>query len=322
MTDNATPEVPPSDRDAGAAGTESPGRLIRQARERAQLSLDELAAQTKLARNTLDALERDDFKILREPVYVHGYYRKCAKVLGLPEDVLIAGYKRLAGVTAPSAPSKLLLVSDNELFVSARGGSMRGWATLVIAVLVLVAIYVYLHSRGPVLPVPPPATSSSAEQAATTPAAAGPGLAVTATPLPGSASSVPLPAVAGSASTPSGSAATQAESTAAATESSTPSAAPPVPAAESAQSSAPPAAATLTLTFRDTSWVRVEDHDGKMLLSGVIQSGEKQVLKGTPPYAVFLGNAPGVRVDYDGKPVDTQPYLKPNSTARFTVPQG
>lgn len=66
-----TPDVP------AAAETDlprpSPGALLKQARERAGLGPDDLAGQLKLAKGTLEALERDDFAALSEPVYVRGY---------------------------------------------------------------------------------------------------------------------------------------------------------------------------------------------------------------------------------------------------------
>jgi cytoskeleton protein RodZ len=43
-------------------------------------------------------------------------------------------------------------------------------------------------------------------------------------------------------------------------------------------------------------------------------------LHGKPPYSLFIGNGPGVIVEYDGKPVDLAPYIKQNQTARFSVP--
>jgi hypothetical protein len=35
---------------------------------------------------------------------------------------------------------------------------------------------------------------------------------------------------------------------------------------------------------------------------------------------VFLGYAPGVDLEYDGKPVDVSAHQRSNSTARLTVP--
>ncbi len=95
------------------------------------------------------------------------------------------------------------------------------------------------------------------------------------------------------------------------------------PAATAAAATSAPAAAApgaLSLGFKATSWVRVEDSSGKVLLSGVVQSGDHQVLVGKPPYSLFLGNAPGVSVEYRGEVVDLKPFTKSNDTARLSVP--
>ena len=83
--------------DTPTSSRQGPGRLVREARERARLSTEDLAAQIKLARVTLDAIERDDFAQLNEPVYVRGYYRKLAKVLPVTEAELISAYEAVAG---------------------------------------------------------------------------------------------------------------------------------------------------------------------------------------------------------------------------------
>lgn len=322
MTDKPTPEpTRPDVAEPAGEGVDqiadSPGRLIRQARERVQMSLDELAAQTKLSRSTLEALERDDFKVLRESVYVRGYYRKCCKCLTLSEETLIAAYQRLAGKSAQAAPSKLLLVSDGgELIGGSRGGSMRWWITLVVIVAILVAIYWYLHNRAS-LATPPAVVPSPT--ATVTPSSESQG---------GAAKGDNGVSVIGGAG-PAGSASVVGAEPGAPDEMTQPSASTPAatPAGQpdtTAQSASAPAAASqsLTLDFKGTSWVRIEDADGKMLLTGVIQAGATQVLTGKPPFSVFLGNAPGVNIEYQGRQVDMQPYVKDNSTARFSVPQG
>src|SRR5579885_2488765 len=126
-TPTAAPEVPA----APEPVRQGPGRVIRQARERARLSLEELAPQTKLARATIEAIEADDFATLSEPVYVRGYYRKCAKALALPEAELIAGYERLAAPKAPPQPTKLLIGDGNRSGLG-RTGSAFGWRWLPI----------------------------------------------------------------------------------------------------------------------------------------------------------------------------------------------
>ncbi len=68
--------------------------------------------------------------------------------------------------------------------------------------------------------------------------------------------------------------------------------------------------------------MRIEDAGGKVLLAGVIQQGDRQVLSGKPPYSLFLGNAPGVAVSYHGKAVDLGQYTRAkDNTARLSVPE-
>jgi cytoskeleton protein RodZ len=101
--------------------------------------------------------------------------------------------------------------------------------------------------------------------------------------------------------------------------------APPLPVVAAAAplstpSAIPAAGGALVLGFASTSWVRVEDVSGKVLLSGVVQGGDRETVSGRPPYSLFLGNAPGVTVEYQGRPIDLRPYTKSNDTARLNVP--
>jgi cytoskeleton protein RodZ len=331
-TDNpaASPEIP-----AAAPAQEStrqgPGRIIRQARERARLSAQELASHTKLARATVDAIERDDFAMLNEPVYVRGYYRKCAKVLNLPEADLLAAYERLAMPKAPPPPTKLLLSGGSSGLNRPLGRPSRAavpWrAVLILLIAAGVGAGLWMlrgssmsatvpgigvpdsHGAGPgqapvaLAAVPLPAASAAVEETVTAAAAEKPAVQpAAASAAPSASASAPLPAQ----PVP-----------------------PPAPSLSTAMSAMPPAggevgaspgAEALSLSFKATSWVRVEDASGKVLLSGVIQSGDSHTLDGKPPYSVFLGNARGVTLEYQGKVLDTAPYVRENATARFTVP--
>ncbi|MDE2149855.1 MAG: DUF4115 domain-containing protein, partial [Gammaproteobacteria bacterium] len=91
-------------------------------------------------------------------------------------------------------------------------------------------------------------------------------------------------------------------------------------AAPAVAASAAPAGGQLVLQFDQTSWVRIEDAGGQLLLSGLIRAGERRVLQGTPPYSVFLGNAPGVQLRYAGRTIDIGTYTRADATARLTVP--
>ena len=69
-------------------GPPSPGRYIREARQRRGISIEQLALETKIPRPSLEALEEDQFSALPGPVFVRGFFRCCARSLSLdPETV-------------------------------------------------------------------------------------------------------------------------------------------------------------------------------------------------------------------------------------------
>jgi cytoskeleton protein RodZ len=292
---------------------------------------EELAAQTKLARGTLEALERDDFKVLVEPVYVRGYYRKCAKVLGISEKDLVDAYEAMVAPRAPEAPAKLRLASGSELGSGSRLPLALSIGAALVAVVVLSLIWI---ARGEVNHVPalPEAAKvevvtpveNKTEVTATDPAApvAVPSVTPEANATPAAVPAVPSAVV---APAPAPAPAPTPVVPAAATHANpaVPAAPAPVAPRAAAPSTAPSVAsvgtASLTLRFNITSWARVDDANGKTLVNGLVRAGEKQTLTAPAPFSVFLGNAPGVSVDINGKVIDLAKYTAQNNTARFTA---
>ena len=328
MTD--TPHDPAAQAaSATDAGAPSPGTMIRTARERARLTMEDLATQMKLARSTLDALERDNFDSLLEPVYVRGYYRKCAKLLGISEKELIEAYQALVAPKAPSAPSKLRLASGSEL---GSGSKLPLWMSAGAAVFALiVGSLAWNFFKAP--QQPPPMLPAPAETAPAAPAATEAAPAATTTDSAGAVSEAPPPAAAEAPAPapvkPAAAAATPpprvelpvakpapapivTSSAGVATSNAKPdTATPPVAGEEKA----------ITLEFAITSWARISDGNGKTLLNSLMHAGDKRSFRAPTPFAVFLGNAPGVTAQYDGKPVDLAKYTGDNLTARFTLPE-
>ncbi|TAM12232.1 MAG: helix-turn-helix domain-containing protein [Nevskiaceae bacterium] len=314
---------------------DGPGRLIRAARERAQISLEELAAQTKLARPTLEALERDDFSRLSEPVYVQGYYRKCAKALGLSADTLVAAYQRLAHPGRAPVPSKLLLAGESsELAGSGRSRISGWWVALVIVAGVLLLLWAAGRfvrtpslaeaTTGTSAPIPAPQSSvpaaagSPSEAAAESPVGMSDAATGTEASVAGAAD-----ATATAPQSPDSPAGTPIAAPAASAAPSAPvdGALPPAAAAEADAVAAPAATeSNLELKFNASSWVRITDAKGTVLLSGTQHAGQSKSVTGVAPYALVVGNAHEVQVFYDGKPVAFTSYISPNSTARFAVP--
>jgi cytoskeleton protein RodZ len=60
----------------------------------------------------------------------------------------------------------------------------------------------------------------------------------------------------------------------------------------------------LSVTALDNVWVRI-DTDGSLAYEGIMQSGSTRVLRGREGFRIRVGYARGIRVTYNGRPVDT-----------------
>jgi cytoskeletal protein RodZ len=67
----------------------TPGGYIREQRMRRGLSLEQLAAATKIPASSLRLLESDDFGALPGPVFVKGFLRCCTRALGLSSETVM-----------------------------------------------------------------------------------------------------------------------------------------------------------------------------------------------------------------------------------------
>ncbi len=72
------------------------------------------------------------------------------------------------------------------------------------------------------------------------------------------------------------------------------------------------------LEFSATSWVDLRDADGQRLLYENVNQGRQVAVEGQPPFSVFLGNAGGVAIEYDGEPFDFSAFTN-GVYARFEL---
>ena len=316
VTPPAAAPVPPPAKPAAV----SPGGLIREARQAQHLSVDDLAALTKLARPTVEALERDDFAALLEPVYARGYYRKAAKVLGLDEKLLVDAYSSRVVPKSPLPPAKLRLASGEDL---GSGNRIPVAMAIVVALGAIIFCAFLWLVRGTTTQLPqslpssingatqsnaPPAAMVPAPPAeAGTPAQAAPQPEM---PAPGADAAVLAPAPETAAAPAAAVPAPQASAT------------PPAPAVAAAPVA--PAAVVgsgpLQIGVSADSWISVKDSTGKSLLRGLIKAGQRVAVDGQPPFDLAIGNAPAVKLQYKGQAVDLTPFIRDNSTARVRIP--
>jgi cytoskeleton protein RodZ len=60
----------------------------------------------------------------------------------------------------------------------------------------------------------------------------------------------------------------------------------------------------LKLSFAQPSWVEIRDRSGQIIFSQLSPAGSQRDIEGQPPFALVVGNATNVTVQYKGKVVE------------------
>lgn len=121
-----------------------PGEMLREARIKAEMTLEQIAKELNLDLSKIEALEASKFVELGAPVYVKGYLRKYARLVSLPESDLLKRYDAFDGASPDVVP---VPVSHN--LIPEQRPLIPRWGWVVIWVLVGVAIVAsLLNLRG------------------------------------------------------------------------------------------------------------------------------------------------------------------------------
>ncbi len=93
----------------------------------------------------------------------------------------------------------------------------------------------------------------------------------------------------------------------------------PAPAVGATSSMTPIATVSgLVIRTSQESWVDVRDAEDRKLVYDMVPAGRTIRAEGKTPIKVFVGNAPGVQLEWNGAPYDFTRYQRGN-TARFAV---
>src|SRR3977135_4712369 len=84
------------------------GAALLMERRRQGLSLGDISRQLKLSVRQVEALERDDYSGYKGPVFIHGFIRNYAKLLGLDPEPLIRATDSMLN------PPELAIPSANQ----------------------------------------------------------------------------------------------------------------------------------------------------------------------------------------------------------------
>ncbi len=330
-----------------AGPSSGPGPRLRDARKARGIDHTQAADQLKLTPAVLETIERDDYSELPDSIYVRGYVTGYARMLGLPEDEILAEYRAFRGEsTTPS------LAAPNTIKQQARSSDAGvRWVSygLVLMMIAVVGWWGYEQLRmeqeeaqisvaasdavqeptdlQPEQPRPmdtpvPDAPTSSVETATLTEVAP----ALVASEAEPSSGPDAVPADGGEMAPAPMSSGDELAAQQIPME--------PVPDSDTdptaeaqglIMDSAPPlpmlvGGARLEMLFERDCWIEIRDAQGTKLAFGLAKSGSFREVVGEPPFRVLLGDSGAVVMLLDGVTVAAADYgAADGRPARFTL---
>ncbi|MGD8176885.1 RodZ domain-containing protein [Marinimicrobium sp. ARAG 43.8] len=308
-----------------AEPTPQPGAMLKAAREDAKLSEEYVAREMSMTVTKVRALEADDYERLHSDIFIRGYLRTYAKLLGMdPAPVLEAyqAHRRAAGFGDGPEESPL------QINVPAQNRSLWKFAIWILLLLAGIwALSVWFLGNRPMSSEPvgfaePMDEAPSTRSSATSGEGAIEGTA-TQTAAVTNLDSAPVSETAAATRTvedrgePSASDAagpapnmtTDAAREEISAASSVPDNVEPLAASRAAEPAAEFEAALdeLQLSFSDECWVEVTDSRGDVLETNLFQAGRDLTLNGEAPFTVKLGNSSAVDVVLNGEAFEFTP---------------
>ncbi len=291
------------------------GETLRRERERRNLDLDQVSSELKISSRFLDAIEREQFDRLPGGVFAKSFVRQYARMLDLDEDEAAAEVQRTLApprLFVEDAPSKadhstgpeFLPRVDSISSQHAKSGSWLPALGLVVAVMLGCSLVYGLWQRER-----RPATADSASrgqaakpQTAPMPTAA----AATPAPTPDSGAESDTLAQPVTPTTPPQDAQMRPATANAAEGGGATETTAAVPALK------PSGAVTVEITADEPVWILART-DGKYAFSGTLEANETRTVEAGGIVLLRLGNAGGVTITVNGKPI---PVVGPKGQVR------
>jgi cytoskeleton protein RodZ len=264
------------------------GLYLRELRQRQGLNIEDVSRATRVATRYLEALETDDLASLPAPVFARGFLRAYCHAVKVAPDEVLALYHRQVGTTPRSMTPPATAERRVDPRTASRGTVLVSFVLLVVLGL---ALFVVTLLRQPgremaqpdgsgMAAVAPPAVADPLTPVSTLEDSAGP----LATGLP----------EAPPASDPGGTA----ESPATIDLGSSP--------------------YRLVARVSEPTWIRVWTEDGRFT-EETIPGGEVREWVSATPFVVTVGNAGGITLELNGRPL---PSLGPRGAvvSRLVIP--
>ncbi|MEL3919142.1 cytoskeleton protein RodZ [Aeromonas enteropelogenes] len=299
-----------------------PGQLLRNAREQLGWTREQVASRIHLRLTLIAAIESDTYDKHTSHTFIRGYLRTYAKLVGIPEETILAAYDKL-GLTPPDNIDMQSFSRRSRQ--QANDSRLKVVTWLVILVLIGLSVAWWWQSTA--------RRSAGDEALAATEMSASTSVAATDS-VPGTESLAPVtdatePAIDAAApvavSEATGTLAPEAavlpeENPSAAVSTQAESSTSDVAATDESAASEPASAPQLKMSFTADCWLDVKDANGKTLYSGLKKANDELVLEGAEPLKLIVGAPMAVKLEYKGQSFDMSRYNN-GRTARFSLPQ-
>jgi cytoskeleton protein RodZ len=270
------------------------GAVLSSARRELRWSVGYVARQLKITPQQVEALEADAFDRLPGRVFARGFLRNYALLLGIDPQPLLRSIDR----DVPRPELTELRAPSETVMREAHARWPLYSALAVFLVVGALAVYEFGFNDDPARRAVPPVVE---------PEGAGE------TSAPSSQNADGVPAQHEKAMDPT------APRTPSAAETVIARAASEAPAGDArTASSGAIAERQLHMKFDQDSWVEIRDGNDKVIFSKLSRAGRQERVTGTPPFNVTVGNARGVRLKYEDKPIDLAPHTAV-TVARLTL---
>ncbi|HLV76314.1 MAG TPA: RodZ domain-containing protein [Marinobacter sp.] len=289
----------------------SAGQQLRQAREKAGLSVAVVAEQQHLRPSIIQAIESGDYGKVDTELFLKGYVRAYARQVGLDADALI---RQLDVELEPRRQEREQALQSHPLVdIERKKRRKRRIAKIILNLVALVIvvglIVIYFNRDESSTPVPEsPAGQGQTSQGDTLIASAPvpapepeeePAVDPVDEPLPAPVAEGPV------GQQDAGDPETVQEPEVQGDE-------PQVPVAESP--------ARLRITFNSDCWVRITDSTGNRLANGLSRRGDQLDVSGATPFTVVIGAMSAVEtIEFRGEPLDPTRFRVVNNRAEFTL---
>lgn len=337
--------------DESTAETPSPGAMLREGRERLQLSPNDVAQRLRLRLAIIEDLEQDRFSKYVAGTFTRGYLRAYARLVHVDEEKLFKAYEQLGVEEQREQPMQSFSrrtsqqTHDNRLMA----------VTYIIGAVIIGSAVIFwwqnssdeeavktgesvserlVEEQDPQVELEEPRQTESQPITRPAPIYIDPNWKVTSSEDEGTAAATEdrrassgdeMPADEGTTAevdtSPQEPAVEEAQELAeASTQSSDETAMQEESAPATEAASEPLPDNELVLSFDDECWIRIEDSTGQAIAFGVKMPGQVVALDGEAPYQVTLGSPESVRLVFRGEDVDLSAY-RSGRVARIDLPR-